>query len=469
LNSAIKVYVAFCIVFAAIGLLSFFGVAFPPSEHLSKGPIEIGVGPSSKAFINKTELFVLIPEQSIDIRVTIRFNETVKYFVYAILPYRIDNATPYAIYNSGWYPDPRFNIGNFSRNFMNTVNGSAVNASLQINPSFMFNFAGPDLKAELTLGVFVKLRNAVTALDYPFGASQTVILTFFGDVTGIWTDEMNAFAQPSSQITIQKQFIVNLQLPPSAFFSESQPSPISYYIKQDRRWVMFSMDFREGRYAQSLFCTLTNPTVLAWKQVLLFAGGVFIGISSSFLVQIVRCHIEKKGAEPRGKKEKERPESSEERQSLDIGQLLSIVETEFEDRLWMVKIKNPWLICILALDSFVLLYLALLLYFITTIITSGLQYFQPENAVALLIALVAALISFVSLGVGISKQFSSPEPWEELLNYNYKKKENQVNDADKPVLKALLMMKSKHPELDLRDISSQVDLNKKDLVKLLYK
>jgi len=294
LSNVVKIYVIVCIIFAISGLSLFFAVSWPPSENAPKGPLEIGVGPQLDARTNKTELYIDVPSNSIDVCVTFRFNEIKQYFIYVIFPYAIKDATAYAIHNYGRYPNPNLgDIGNFSLNSMNTPYGSSIlNATLALNSNFpYFHFTGPDLTDELTLAVSVKFSDSLIAISYPWRTSQTVILTFFGDVSGIITDDMYAFKRPSSQLTIDYPFIIHLRMPSSSYFSESQPSPIQYYVKEGRRWAMFSLDFLEGHYAQTLFCTFINPTTQDWKQISIFVGGVFVAISTSLVIQIMRYYF----------------------------------------------------------------------------------------------------------------------------------------------------------------------------------
>lgn len=298
LNSTVRDYFVLFVIFALAGFFLFWTAAAPPSENPPKGPIEIGVGPGQDVNINKTELYVYVSQNSIDVRVTFRFNKIQKYFIYAMFPYTISNATEYCIYNSALYPNPSFHIGDFSRNFMNTNSGfSIVNATLDLNATFPFNFVGPDLAAELTLGVHVEFQDSLVAIDYPLRTSQVVVLTFFGE-RGFMPHEMYAFKEPMGKVTIDRSFIVHLMIPSDTYFSEGQPTPIQYYIKEGNRWVMFSLNFLEGRYAQTLFCSFANPTRQAIKQVLIFVGGIFVSVATSFMVLIVRYYKEKKETEP---------------------------------------------------------------------------------------------------------------------------------------------------------------------------
>jgi len=157
LNST-KLYAGLTLIFAAITLISLNSVSTPSVQNPPKGPFDIGVGPSPQAALNKTELLIDIPDKTIDIQVTFRFNETVKYFIWALLPYTINQITPYAIYEYNRYPftypngtvdNSKIAIGNFSANYMDTSLGSSIaNVTLELSPTFFFHFMPPDQKDE---------------------------------------------------------------------------------------------------------------------------------------------------------------------------------------------------------------------------------------------------------------------------------------------------------------------------------
>lgn len=410
--------------------------------------------------INKTEVFIDVPENSIDIQVTFRFGEAKEYFIYAILPYEISGATAFAIHNSMRYPNQDSHIGNFSENFLNTNLGSSVvNATIDLNSSFPFHFYGPDLKDKLTLGVSINILDSIVAIYYPLGAKRSVIITFFGDASSIITDEMYAFKKPDGQITIQKPFIVFLRIPPRMYFSESQPSPIEYYIKADSRWIMFSMDFIEGRYAQTLFCSLVNPNVQQWKEIFVFLGGVFVAISGSFLVEIVKNHIERDKVKSSQKKEPGGSEEEREKETRGVADLISIVDKH-------VKITGYRIMT--AYSPFTLIVLMILPVVITIAITLG--YMSTAELNMMLVAVVALCIALASLGTAL------PSIIEGILVEQYykriAKKEKIQLSREKLLLKALVKMKIKQYEFSLSELysleSSRSMFTEKELLKRLW-
>jgi hypothetical protein len=470
LNSTIKFYVLLAIIFTVITMVSVIVVSSPPTQSPPKGPLAIGVGPCPEATRNKTELLIDIPDQRIDVRVTFRFNETKKYFIYALLPYTIDQATPYAIHQNVWYPlqlpDSYPEIGNFSRNFLNTSNGSSiVNATLELNPAFQFNFWQPDLKDELTIGVTVTVHESLIAIRDSFGASQTAIFTFFGDVTGMWSDQMSAYMQPLSQMTLGEPFIVQLRLPPSTYYSNSQPSPIEYYMKQDQRWTMFSLDFLEGRYAQTLLCNFVDPVGQSLREIWIFLIGVFSTLSISFGIEAASRYTERAETGQDQNAESEPPPSNQQ-QHPNIKKLIDLVDAKFEKRLWFVYLKNRPVIGSIISYALVIG----IIWYLLTLLSLAISSVQGESLIPSLIGLVAALISFIALINNIPRILLPEERLDFLVNYNFgrMKKEKEVSESERPFLKALIKMKSKNLEFNLNSIANKELFDENRLLERLY-
>jgi hypothetical protein len=58
----------------------------------------------------------------------------------------------------------------------------------------------------------------------------------------------------------------------------------------------------------------------------------------------------------------------------------------------------------------------------------------------------------MSLGINITKAYSLQEGHKERVEHNFGRLKGQASEAEKPLLKALIIMKSKHPEFDLKNI-----------------
>lgn len=239
------------IAFAFASLVTYKTAFGAPTENPPKQPIVIGAGNINKAVIDKTEVVFNIPYQTADIKVTLNISQSDTYFFYALLPFTVSSVSPYAIYNYQQYypnhPEDVKEIGTFDSHLMNTPEGLAV-----VNASVQFN--GPVYaETQITFGATISINETLLTIDDSYGGRKTVIYTFFGGNTN-WTEEMSAFRTPICQQTLWASFRVQIALPSSYYFSSSQPAPIEYYVNNDSIWIMFSMDFLNGQYAQTLVC-----------------------------------------------------------------------------------------------------------------------------------------------------------------------------------------------------------------------
>jgi len=471
LNRNTKLYVVLAILFAIITAIPVIFVSLPANQNPPKGPLEIGVGPTPDADLNKTEISIDIPDQTINVEVTFRFNQTEKYFIYVLLPYQALNAGAYAIHDYSMYsPLPlegKPSVGNFSTNliFNSTLGSSIVNASLDVNPSFPWLFGYyPPIQDELTLGVSIRVQENLIAIGDSFGASQSAIFTFFGNVNGIWSQEMSAFTYPASQMTLNAPFIVSLRLPPSSLYSDSQPGPIEYYVRQDQRWIMFSLDFLGGQYAQTLVCNFVNPTGQAYREIAIFVTGVFSAFFVTFLVEALKSFYAERGKTEQTLVESAVPSpSNEPTHHPDIKKLVKLVDDKFEKPWWL----NP-LIAIL-----VILYVVIIgiIAYLLSILALAATNVQGESLFPSYVGLVAAFVSFNVLVFNFPRILPPEERFGILVNHNFGKlkKEKAVEEWEQPFLKALIMMKSRNPDFKLEDIQDKKLFRENPLLERLYR
>jgi hypothetical protein len=268
-----------------------YNVAFAaPTENPPKQPIIVGAGNVDNVAIDKTNVVFNIPYQTVNIEVTLNVTQQDICFLYASLPFTVSSVTPYAIYNyqqyplSVYYPDhptEMSEIGVFDSHLMNTPDGLAVlNASIQLTTPIYGS-------KQITIGASAKINGLMEAIDDPNGGRKTVIYTFFGGNTN-WTEQMAAFRTPICQQCLWRPFRVQIGLPTSYYLSNSQPAPIEYYVNQDSRWAMFSIDFLNGEYGQTLVCNFENPTAESNRQFSIFLIGVFVTLSATFIFEALR-------------------------------------------------------------------------------------------------------------------------------------------------------------------------------------
>jgi hypothetical protein len=159
-----------------------------------------------------------------------------------------------------------------------------------------------------------------------------------------------------------------------------------------------------------------------------------------------------------------------------IVEIISLVNDNFEGKLWKVLgvrsfLKSFWI----NIFSFVFYFLTLVLLLILIAqlskpLTSSLAQFTPEIALTLSFALIAVLIAVLNLSINISNVPNAVKPKTDIITENFKKMKGKVEVDEHPLLKVLIIMKSKHPEIDLQTFLDKPKelMNKERLLQILY-
>jgi hypothetical protein len=89
-----------------------------------------------------------------------------------------------------------------------------------------------------------------------------------------------------------KQAVIYVEIMPGTLVSsETFPSPISQYMinvkGEERKSVIFSLDFLGGTAAQTISCTFVNQGSEYWIQILIFFGGILAGTGFYFIVSVI--------------------------------------------------------------------------------------------------------------------------------------------------------------------------------------
>lgn len=288
----ITLYIILTICFMALTLIFYYPTFATPIENPPKQPIIIGAGAGDirNFVIDKTSVTFYVPSKMIRIMVTLNITQedTGTYFFYALLPFTVSNVSSYSEY-SPYHQIPE-DTGISDCHFLNTAEGLAViNASIQLSSPFY-------VETRITIVAMVRVNESLLAIDDSNGGRETVIYTFFGGNSN-WTEEMGAFRTPISQQCLYAPFVVQIQLPSTYYFSSSQPAPIEYYVNKDSRFIMFSMDFLNGEYAQTLVCNFENPSIQSIREFNIFLVGVFVTLSITFgleaVMQVVSACVKK--------------------------------------------------------------------------------------------------------------------------------------------------------------------------------
>lgn len=338
-------YLIFGFIFTfVIGGFILWQVFQPPRHRIPKGPIEVGAG--RDLLIKETEVIVSVPERTIEFEVAFNFTDSEEYSMYVLMPFTAKTAKPFFTYQlSSPHYEENSVWGNLSlppENFqVNDTLGSS-GAKVIFKPSNTYNFM---IGADFSLGISFSLDSSPIAIGIPpSGATQTVILTFFGHTAETVDKTMREY-RTDSTLTLDYPFVVLIEIPPNTYVaSDTYPSPVEYYVRGNVRWVMFLPDFLEGRYAQTIFCSFNNPNSQKLKDILIFLGGVFIAIGGSFFAEPIKKRIERKEEKKEAKNKKEIEEGMEKKKDdkeNGIFKLICPVDDNFEMRTLDIVIAHP--------------------------------------------------------------------------------------------------------------------------------
>ena len=98
---------------------------------------------------------------------------------------------------------------------------------------------------------------------------------------------------------------------------------------------------------------------------------------------------------------------------------------------------------------------------------------EERDVVVIMISIVALTIALISFITKLPSEFHSlfrEFSKEEVANWNFKRLKERVEKEDVQLLKALIMMKCKQPDIDLKDIYKANDsmFTEKRLLEILY-
>jgi predicted metal-dependent peptidase len=91
----------------------------------------------------------------------------------------------------------------------------------------------------------------------------------------------------------------------------------------------------------------------------------------------------------------------------------------------------------------------------------------PSTQITVAVSITAAFIALSGFGLNIQNLVKPENSYDVLLEYNYKVLKENVKDENVALLKGLIMLKSKHPELSLKQVL-EFPITKDKLFELLY-
>jgi hypothetical protein len=107
---------------------------------------------------------------------------------------------------------------------------------------------------------------------------------------------------------------------------------------------------------------------------------------------------------------------------------------------------------------------------IAKIISANIPNLKTDTTLALSLALVASFISVMNLFVGVLRVIKPATLNDDVITYNFDLLKKPIVEDELPLLKALIIMKTKNPELTLKSIIKTYDLksDRKKLFDIIY-
>jgi hypothetical protein len=270
--------------------------AWPFNVVSPQEPFEVGAGPCPPYVLDHTEVYLLVPANAI--RVSVFFNScsTSQLHAYVLLPFLVRNVSASLISSSTEELPVRALFKNFSEHGV-----CVANATYNVNETKPFSDA--------RISMLFDLSSNLIQSDV-LGATQATIVTFFGPRGAwSWTSEVLSYEGPNCTLGISRPLFVHANLPPNTYLStETLPTPIQYYTREDQVWVMFNPVFRDNNYAQTVLCYFVDQTKQQTRQFLIFVAGTLVGIGGSLIANWAEEKM--KSRRQRSKKKNEEKEST---------------------------------------------------------------------------------------------------------------------------------------------------------------
>ena len=159
-------------------------------------------------------------------------------------------------------------------------------------------------------------------------------------------------------------------------------------------------------------------------------------------------------------------ETNDEKNELE--KLIKVVEYSFEAKSYKIIRRN---IAYFIVTIFNLSFLSFLAVYVVYGLAPHFGELGLESRFATILSEVALVVSFMSFAYRIPETPIRRETtYQEHVDLNYKKKKSEVEEGQRPLLKALIMMKCKQPDFSLKDIYDMNNslFNEKRLLNKLY-
>jgi hypothetical protein len=169
-------------------------------------------------------------------------------------------------------------------------------------------------------------------------------------------------------------------------------------------------------------------------------------------------------------------DNADKQEKRNTNDLLEKVDRKFETSLRKIYFSRKLPFRYYA--KFITLGFLLTIYFVVTYLLSqivkalpsSISQSTPSETLSLLVAMVATLIALASFAANLINVFQPESEYEIWTSYNYEVLKENVSPEELPLLKGLVMLKSKQPEILLTKFLSPLDksLTNKKLFAILY-
>lgn len=422
------------IIFIGSSVISYTIANLSTEYNIPKGAIWIELGPRDYLTPNRTRLIVTASPQecSFDLQVYFNFTERREYYICAMLPYVTLKASPYLEYFNSRYTNETSSIGTIKAHFrtFEDKDSSVINATFIPNQDFSLSPNEP-----IALSISAQISGLIS-INYPLGSRQTVIMTFFGDQTGVWDDDMANYIGANSGAMIDFPFQIIVQFPKENYLSsDSYPNPIELFITERFRSAIFELDFSRPRgHAQTMLCSYSSPTNETYRQLVIFISGTLLTLGITLCLESYREKRREKEMS-QDKKPREQIEETKEIYDQTVLRLIRLVDKNFRldwvDRYFkggMVFVFVPFVI-----------YLALV---------AGYMLLAPINE---RISIGLSLLAVATAIIALFARFGE----EHAVNVNCSRIGICVGEDEKSLLVALIKMKTKAPTINIEQIYNQ--------------
>jgi hypothetical protein len=235
----------------------------PPKVY---GAIEMGVGGNIN--LVSTEFIFDVPRNSMYVNFIIEFNNTDQLIrSYVVLPFETETANAELRY---YDYDEQTEV-----TYLNvpSLGSSIVNSSYKPNSTYFLQ--GIKYQVKFTISI----ESLSDLISWDRFSTKNVILTFFGDMTGVFDEKMYSYL-PHADVSSssEKPLLVIIRFPLDFFLhSETYPNPSSYYVTNRFREVLWNLNCSE--YAQTISCSYISPSLEGERELFILLGGLLIGVS----------------------------------------------------------------------------------------------------------------------------------------------------------------------------------------------